>query len=103
MDQSIVAGIGNVYSDEILFQAGVHPGTRVSELDETRVEDIFDKMKKVLRTAVDRDADPGRFPSTYLLPNRGKKGACPLCGTKWETMKLGGRTAYFCPRCQEED
>ncbi len=103
MDQAIVAGIGNLYSDEILFQARIHPETRIGVLDESQVKGIFVKMREVLRTAVEHDADVDRFPENYLLPNRGKKGACPRCGTKWETMKLGGRTAYFCPKCQKKN
>jgi formamidopyrimidine-DNA glycosylase len=103
MDQEIVAGIGNVYSDEILFQARLHPDTRVSVLDDSQVKDIFTKMREVLATAVKRDADVSRLPENYLLPNRNKKGACPICGTNWKTMKLGGRTAYFCPKCQKKN
>ncbi len=103
MDQGIVAGIGNIYSDEILFQARIHPETRVSVLEESQVKDLFVKMIEVLGTAVKCDADVGRFPENYLLPSRDKKGACPRCGTKWETMKLGGRTAYFCPKCQKKN
>jgi formamidopyrimidine-DNA glycosylase len=103
MDQSTVAGIGNIYSDEILFQAGIHPAIRVNSLDGSQLKEIFVQMREVLGTAVKHGADLSRFPQNYLLPNRSKKGACPVCGTKWETMKLGGRTAYFCPKCQKKD
>jgi formamidopyrimidine-DNA glycosylase len=102
MDQSTLAGIGNIYADEILFHAKIHPETKVHVLDESQLKDIFAKMRKILSTAVKLDADYAGFPKHYLLPNRGKKGACPVCGAKWETVKIGGRTAYFCPRCQKK-
>jgi formamidopyrimidine-DNA glycosylase len=100
MDQALVAGVGNIYSDEILFQARIHPKTKVNALDENKLRDIFHKMKEVLQTAVDRDADTEKFPEKYLLRNRKKGAECPVSGDKLETMKVAGRTAYFCPRCQ---
>jgi formamidopyrimidine-DNA glycosylase len=100
MDQKLMAGIGNIYSDEILFQARLHPKTKVDTLSDAQLRTIFDKMKEVLRTAVDRDADVERFPESYLLRNRKKRGVCPACGGKLETGKVAGRTAYFCPGCQ---
>ncbi len=101
MNQAVVAGIGNIYSDEILFQAGIHPRTKADALGEDLIRAIFDKMKEVFRTAVERGADIGKYPDKFLLPNRRKKGVCPVCATNWETAKVGGRTAYFCPKCQK--
>ncbi|MHC1727433.1 MAG: zinc finger domain-containing protein [Syntrophobacteraceae bacterium] len=100
MDQGIMAGIGNLYSDEILFQACIHPKARVSELDEQQLKTIFNKMKKTLRTAVEHDAELSSFPAGYLLRNRKEGAECPACGRKLQTAKVGGRTAYFCPSCQ---
>jgi formamidopyrimidine-DNA glycosylase len=100
MDQSAVAGIGNIYSDEILFQARIHPKARLNALSENQLRTIFDKIKEVLRTAVDRDADTEKFPEDYLLRNRKKGAECPVSGDKLETMKVAGRTACFCPHCQ---
>ena len=100
MDQKLVAGIGNIYSDEILFQARIHPRTKVEALSEDLLTTIFHKMKEVLRTAVERDADIERFPENYLLRDRRKGAACPVSGEKLERVKAAGRTAYFCPGCQ---
>lgn len=99
MNQKLMAGIGNLYSDEILFQAGVHPQTRVAQLDEEALRRIFRAMKEVLRTAVDLQADFGKFPGHYLIPHRRKGGECPEGGELRRT-KVSGRTSYYCPRCQ---
>lgn len=102
MDQSIIAGIGNIYSDEILFQARIHPRKKVHDLGPQQIELIFEKSKSVLRTAVDRNADTSAFPENFLLRDRRKGALCPVCGNKLRTAKVSGRTAYFCPRCQSE-
>ena len=100
MDQKRIAGIGNIYSDEILFQAGVHPQKKASQLDESSVEKLFRAMKEVLSSAVECRADPERFPKDYLIPHRRVDKICPKCGGDIETAKVSGRTAYFCPNCQ---
>ncbi len=104
MDQGLVAGIGNVYADEILFQAGLRPDVPVSALDGSWRERLFGVMREVLRTAVDRGAAAERYverlPDDYLTKRREKGAHCPRCGTPLETLRIGGRTSYFCPRCQ---
>ena len=102
MDQQIIAGIGNVYADEILFQARVHPKAHVDELDEEALRAVFDKMKAVLKTAIDHDAEPSQFPDDFIIPQRHEDGGCPVCGGSVERIKISGRSAYFCPRCQEK-
>jgi formamidopyrimidine-DNA glycosylase len=100
MNQKIVAGIGNVYSDEILFQAGVHPKMQVGDVGEDALKRLFRVMKRVLRTTIDRQADPERLPDSYLIPHRGRDNSCPHCGNDLERIKISGRTAYYCPKCQ---
>jgi len=100
MSQDIIAGIGNVYSDEILFQAGIHPRTPMRELDEGQIEQIFQIMKRVLKTAIDHKADPRQFPDSYIIPHREVGAQCPKCGGEVQRVKVSGRSAYFCPRCQ---
>lgn len=102
MAQQIMAGIGNVYADEILFQARVHPQTAVNDLDEETLHTIFDKMKWVLRTAIEYDAEPDQFPDDFIIPQRHEDGECPDCGGSVERIKISGRTAYFCPSCQKK-
>lgn len=101
MNQQVLAGIGNVYSDEILFQAGVHPRRSVGRLDEKTLKKLFRKMQEVLRTTIDRRAQPERFPRSYLTPHRRKDGRCPKCHGELDRLKVSGRTAYYCPRCQD--
>ena len=62
MNQEVMAGIGNVYSDEILYQARVHPKEKVNDLDEKRLQRIFEDMKNVLQVAIDHRAKPDQFP-----------------------------------------
>lgn len=98
MNQELLAGIGNVYSNEILFQAGIHPDTKVRNLDDDARRNLFQTMRRVLKTAIERQADPEEFPRSWLLPNIG--GNCPRCGTAIVKSKVSGRTAQFCPECQ---
>jgi formamidopyrimidine-DNA glycosylase len=100
MDQHLMAGIGNVYSDEILFQAGVHPRTPVKELDADDLRLVFDRLKKVLHVAIDHHAEPAQYPDNYLTPYRGTDHECPKCGGPIERIEVAGRAGYFCPRCQ---
>jgi formamidopyrimidine-DNA glycosylase len=104
MDQEIVAGIGNIYSDEILFQARMNPAERIDKLTPGQLKRLFLEMRTVLKTAIARGAGSeqfvGRTPKSFLLPQRHKGGCCPRCRTLLKVFKLGGRTAYCCPRCQ---
>lgn len=89
MDQEIIAGIGNIYSDEILFQARINPGARMDKLAPGELRRLFRQMHAVLETA-----------GGLLLPERRKGGRCPRCRSLLKVFKLGGRTAYCCRRCQ---
>ena len=100
MDQQVIAGVGNVYADELLFQARIHPKTPVESLARTTLRQIHRTMQSVLKKAVNCEADIERFPRSWLLPHRRRGRKCPRCDTTWEFMKVGGRTTCFCPRCQ---
>lgn len=100
MTQGIIAGIGNVYSDEILFQAGIHPRARIKELYNDALTKVFQAMKSVLETAIEKQAEPQRFPDSFLTGHRHKGGECPLCGEQLERVKVSGRSAYYCPNRQ---
>lgn len=102
MDQKTIAGIGNTYSDEILFQVGIHPKEKVKNLDEKNLEKMFNKMKKILETTIDKKADPEKFPSSYLIPERKKNGKCPIHNIDLQRIKVIGRTAYYCPKHQQK-
>ncbi len=104
MDQARVAGIGNIYGDEILFHARLHPGIITATLSQDQTHRLFESMRSVLRTAIDRGAGAegftDRLPRDFLLPQRHAGGRCPRCGTAIQSVKIGGRTSYFCPICQ---
>ena len=101
MDQHSLAGIGNVYSDEILFHARVDPRAAVGKLDTKTLRRIFDSTKRVLKGAIKYRADPERMPSSWLVPHRGKRAECPRCGSKLKRVKIQQRSAYVCTTCQK--
>lgn len=101
-DQSTVSGIGNVYADEILYQSKIHPKKNTGDLSESDFKKIFRNMQKVLKKAIEKDADVSKMPKSYLLPKREEGENCPKCKGKIEQTKVSGRTTYFCPSCQGE-
>ena len=102
MNQNVIAGIGNIYSDEILFQAGIHPFTKVKRLKENDLKNIFQKMNLVLKKAVSVNADFEKLPRTYLVENRKKDKNCPKCSGKIKKQTIGGRSSYFCSKHQKK-
>lgn len=100
MDQSTVAGIGNVYADEILFQAGVHPKRACNDLGEKAWRTMHRVMRRVLRTASRRRSEGKRLPSGYLLRARETDGQCPNGHGDLEKTKVSGRATWLCSRCQ---
>jgi formamidopyrimidine-DNA glycosylase len=100
MDQHKLAGIGNLYADEVLFQSRLDPRTELSDLSGQDLETIYRNMKKVLRRSIANGTDFSKFPRTYLLSHRRKGAPCPGCGGTTETITLGGRATYLCPPCQ---
>ncbi len=106
MDQSLMAGIGNIYSDEILFQARIFPGTAACRLGHEAARQLFRVMRKTLKVAIESGAGSERgvknLPKGFLLMERHPKGLCPHCGAPLVTAKRAGRTSYYCRRCQPE-
>lgn len=99
MDQSLMAGVGNVYADEILFQAGIHPQAAAANMARDDKQVLHRVMRRVLRTAARHDARLDRLPDGYLLPIR-DQGECPRCGGRITKESVSGRTTYFCTTCQ---
>ncbi len=100
MKQELFAGIGNEYSDEILFQAGINPSILASSLSEEQKGKIFQKIGLVLNTAIESRVENHPFPEYFLLHSGRKKKVCPRCGSKIKCQNFSGRTGYFCPNCQ---
>jgi formamidopyrimidine-DNA glycosylase len=111
MDPKVVAGIGNIYSDEILFHAKVRPARSVSSLSDKELSAIYKWIKPVLIEGIKaKGSSVGDFVRTdgswgqmgkyhFVYGRAGQK--CKKCGTIIQSVKLNGRTASFCPKCQK--
>lgn len=100
LDQKALAGVGNLYADEALFQAGIHPRARVDALKPEQWSKLQRALLRVLRTAIERDVGWDRLPRGWLLTRRRERQSCPRCGAPLAQTVVGGRTTYFCPRHQ---
>jgi formamidopyrimidine-DNA glycosylase len=110
LNQRFVRGIGNIYADEALFRAGIHPLARAGKLSRVRAKRLYDAVVEVLSEAI---AAGGSSVSDYV-DARGRKGffqfshrvyqrtgeACTACGTPVRRMVVAQRSSHFCPKCQ---
>jgi formamidopyrimidine-DNA glycosylase len=101
LNQKLIAGIGNIYADEILFRARVHPVTQASALKNKPVAKLFRAVRYILEKAIAAKADANLMPKSWLLLHRAKGGKCPRCGRELTSATIGGRTAWFCAHCQK--
>ena len=104
LNQSFIAGVGNIYADEALLAAGIRGDRRGVDIAPDEAAALWTELRRILRQAVrahhnGRDA---RFPLMDLRPlaSRGVPVGCPRCGRALRSSTIGGRTAYWCPRCQ---
>ena len=100
VDQSALAGLGNLLADEICWRARVHPRRRGDDLTDEEIGRLYAAMRRVLRGAIPAGRVPGR--RSWLTGHREPEGACPRCGTLLCRGRAGGRTTVWCPRCQPE-
>lgn len=101
MNQNVIASLGNVWTDEILFQAGLHPETPIPELGKRRLGELFTTVRRVLELGIEHGAEPAEMPSSFLLLRRQEGADCPRgCGGKVRRITVAGRAGYYCPRCQ---
>jgi formamidopyrimidine-DNA glycosylase len=96
MDQSVIAGVGNLLADEILWQARIDPRRPAGELS----EEELDELRRATRAALRRALHRGGAHTGTLIPHRGAEGHCPRCGTPLARARIGGRTSYWCPHDQ---
>jgi formamidopyrimidine-DNA glycosylase len=101
LNQHLIAGIGNLYADEILFRARMHPATRAVRLRDTDLTRLFRATRYVLEKAIALRTDFTRLPKSWLLTHRGKAGRCPRCDRALKSATIGGRTSWFCAHCQK--
>lgn len=110
LDPEVVAGIGNIYSDDILWRAKVHPLKRASELSRAEMGRVYEAMRTILDKAVklrgtstsdfrDTAGKEGSYTGHRLVYQR-EGEPCARCKTLIERVKVGGRSAHYCPKCQ---
>jgi formamidopyrimidine-DNA glycosylase len=112
MDQSVIAGIGNIYSDEILWQARIHPLRQTFKIKKQELKEIYSAIKKILRKAVSvkgdsfsdyrlLDGQKGGYQKFHNVYSREGDPCKRNDGGLIERLKIGGRSAHFCPVCQK--
>ncbi len=110
LDQTIIAGLGNIYSDEVLFLAKVLPDRKIASLSDKEITEIYKNIPKVLNlslkhggtSAKDYRKSDGSMGTYLVVANvygRAKQ-PCKVCGTPIESKKIAARTSAYCPKCQ---
>jgi len=101
MNQHLISGIGNIYSDEILFQSKIHPLSKINHLLDEKIEVLYKNVKLVLNEMIKSKFENKPIPDNFLIPHRNKNGICPVCKNKIKYVKILSRTSYFCDNCQK--
>jgi formamidopyrimidine-DNA glycosylase len=110
MDSTFIVGVGNIYANEALFYAGIHPFTPAHDLSLADWQRLLGAVKRVLRRAIEKggttlndfvnsDGEMGYFQLSLAVYDQEGNG-CPKCRTKIERVVQVGRSTYFCPHCQ---
>lgn len=110
LDQSLVAGVGNIYADEALFVSGIRPDTRGSALNLAQIEGLRTAIIQVLQASIEAGGTTfssflnvqgvnGNYSGVAWVYGRTGK-PCRVCGTPIQRIKLNGRSTHFCPKCQ---
>ena len=110
LDQSLVAGIGNIYADEALFLSGIRPKTVCARLSLRRIKRLHEAIRQVLNRGIEsggttfsdfRDIQGvnGNYGGVAWVYSRAQE-PCRVCGTLIQRLKLAGRSAHYCPKCQ---
>jgi formamidopyrimidine-DNA glycosylase len=111
LDQSVVAGLGNIYVDEVLFSAGVHPARKASTLSAEEIHNIHAATLGILGRAIelrgttfdsyhDAFGETGKFQHQLKVFTRAGR-PCPRCGTTVIKSRVAGRGTHICPACQK--
>lgn len=111
LDQTVVAGIGNIYADESLWAAKIHPETKVVDIAEAKIKLLYTELRAVLELSIEKGGSTDR----NYVDAKGRRGsylqfakvfrrngqACPRCGTEIIKMRVAGRGTHVCPYCQK--
>ncbi len=111
MDQKLISGLGNTYTDEILYRAKIHPKRKAKTLEEKEISRLYKYIREVVNEAIalggnsedgflDIYGKKGKVQENLIVVHHRMGNSCPICGAKIEKIKLGGRDTYFCPVCQ---
>lgn len=111
MNSNIVVDVGNIYANEALFAAGIHPNLAAGKISLLRYQKLVEAIKMILRAAIKKggttlkdfsqsDGKPGYFSQKLKVYGRGGK-PCVVCGKKLEEVRLGQRTTVYCEKCQK--
>jgi formamidopyrimidine-DNA glycosylase len=111
LDQSLVAGVGNIYADESLFLSGIHPQVLCGDLKPKQIKRLRENIMKVLQDSIDAQGTTfsdfrtveginGNYGGLAWVYGQDGDG-CKVCGTTIARLKLAGRSAHFCPQCQK--
>lgn len=112
LDQSLVAGVGNIYADEALFLAGIRPTALCGDLSQEQIERVRSAIIQVLQNAIKAGGTTfsnflnvqgvnGNYAGVAWVYNRAGE-PCRVCSTPLERFKLAGRSSHFCPQCQRD-
>jgi len=111
LDQTIIAGLGNIYVDEVLFATGIHPLRLGKNISIEECQKIIDSSIEILNKSIEEGGTTimsytsslgvtGNYQN-YLKVHKTKSKECSICNSKIERIKVGGRGTYFCPHCQK--
>jgi formamidopyrimidine-DNA glycosylase len=112
MDQEKIAGLGNIYANEALFLAKIHPLKSVNKLKDNEIKNLLSAIKKVIKKAIKLqgtsfrfyikpDESKGSYQEEFLVYQR-KNKKCLRCKSKIKYIKIGGRGTFYCPNCQNK-
>ena len=112
LDQTIISGLGNIYANEVLFYARINPIKEACKVTKKECERICNGAKEIIREAIEMGGTTirsytsslgvtGRFQQNLKVHKR-EEEKCLVCGTIIQNIKVGGRSTYFCPKCQKE-
>lgn len=106
LDQTFLAGLGNIYSDEALFLAGIHPLTRADQISQEKAGKLLSSIRKVLLEGIQNHGASidwvyrgGEFQTLFRVYRRTGL-SCPTCGDEIQRILVGQRSTHFCPHCQ---
>jgi formamidopyrimidine-DNA glycosylase len=100
LSQDVIAGIGNLYADETLFQTSIHPRRPVDRLSDAEVRAVYNAMRRIVREVIRLRAKDGDWPNRYLSMHREVGERCPKCGGTIQRTAVMSRTTYFCGKHQ---